>query len=211
MRDPFEKPWHGAGVGGSPALDFANTLDWRLRERPVELLKGYPDLLRFGRSVGLIDAAQARALRAWGETHARTARRVLIEATEIREAVAAILQSVADGRAPTPGALARLEAASLAALEARALRSRPGGVAWVWREAAPEPRRPAWAAALDAVRVLTTEDRGRVRQCGDAQCGWFFLDTSRNRSRRWCSMKSCGNRNKVRRFYARTASMKRAR
>jgi predicted RNA-binding Zn ribbon-like protein len=211
VGDPFEKPWHGAGVGGSPALDFANTLDWRLRERPVELLKGYVDLLRFSRSVGLIDASQARALRIWGEAHPHAARRALAEATDVREAIAAVLQTVADRRPPAPAALARLEAACLAATRARALRAGAGGLAWVWREGTPEPSRPAWAAALEAARLLTSADRVRVRQCGDAECGWYFLDTSRNRSRRWCSMKVCGNRNKVRRFYARNASRKRAR
>jgi predicted RNA-binding Zn ribbon-like protein len=67
--------------------------------------------------------------------------------------------------------------------------------------------RPAWAAALEAARILTSpEESARVRQCADDECGWFFLDTSRNRTRRWCSMKVCGNRNKVRRFYERTAA-----
>jgi predicted RNA-binding Zn ribbon-like protein len=39
-----------------------------------------------------------------------------------------------------------------------------------------------------------------VRLCADASCAWLFLDTTRNRTRRWCDMKECGNRNKVRRF-----------
>jgi len=34
-------------------------------------------------------------------------------------------------------------------------------------------------------------------------CGWLFLDETRNRSRRWCSMKDCGNRAKARRHYRR--------
>ena len=59
------------------------------------------------------------------------------------------------------------------------------------------------AVALDAARILTSAERERVQSCGDPECGWFFLDTSRNHSRRWCNMQSCGNRNKVRRFYRR--------
>jgi predicted RNA-binding Zn ribbon-like protein len=206
VKDPFEKPWHGIEVGGSIALDFANTLDWRLRDRPVELLRSYADLARWGRSAGVLDAAEARALRRWGDSHPVAAGRALAAAAEIREAIAAIFQALVRGEVPPRDALARLELACHSASRARTLRAGDGGAAWAWRERSAEPERPAWAAALDAARVLTTTETARVRQCADAECGWFFLDTSRNRTRRWCSMKACGNRNKARRFYRRAAA-----
>jgi predicted RNA-binding Zn ribbon-like protein len=206
LRDSFEKPWHGIGVGGSIALDFANTLDWRLRDRPVELLKSFPDLLRWGRSAGVLAPAHARRLRRWGESHPRAARRALAGAAEVREAIATVVQAVVMRRPPPPGPLARLEGACREASKARGLRASGRGAAWQWRKDPPEPNRPVWAAALDAARILTSPDCARVRQCGDAECGWFFVDASRNRSRRWCSMKACGNRNKARRFYRRSAA-----
>jgi predicted RNA-binding Zn ribbon-like protein len=206
-RQPiFNTSWPGVGIGGSPALDFANTLDWRLRERPVELLRGFPDLLRWGWSVGALERAEAGRLCAWGESHPRAAARALTEAIEVREAIAAVFRATLRGGRPSPGPLARLEAACRAAWLARTLRARNGAAAWAWRKGAPEPNRPAWAAALDAARLLTSAERRFVRQCGDAECGWFFLDTSRNRNRRWCSMESCGNRNKARNFYRRAAA-----
>jgi len=52
--------------------------------------------------------------------------------------------------------------------------------------------------------VLTGEALARVRECGGTACNWLFLDESRNRSRRWCSMESCGNRAKARRHYHRS-------
>ena len=206
MKDLFEKPWHGIGVGGSPSLDFANTLDWRLRERPIELLKAFPDLVRWGRSVGAIQPVDARRLRRWSETHTRAAGNALAEAIEVREAVAAIFQAAVDGRTPPAKALLRLEAACRAASAARTLVAGRAGAVWAWREESAEPDRAMWAAALDAARILTSEEAARLRQCGDDECGWFFLDTTRNKSRRWCSMKVCGNRNKARRFYRRTAA-----
>jgi predicted RNA-binding Zn ribbon-like protein len=48
--------------------------------------------------------------------------------------------------------------------------------------------------------LLTSDALARVRLCADTSCAWLFLDTTRNRTRRWCDMKECGNRNKVRRF-----------
>jgi predicted RNA-binding Zn ribbon-like protein len=51
-----------------------------------------------------------------------------------------------------------------------------------------------------AIELLTTDAIGRVRLCADQSCAWLFVDTTRSGTRRWCDMKVCGNRNKVRRF-----------
>ena len=54
-----------------------------------------------------------------------------------------------------------------------------------------------------AADLLVSAELQRLRECADPECGWLFLDFSRNHSRRWCSMESCGNRAKARRFYRR--------
>ena len=204
--DAFDKPWPGAGTGGAPALDFVNTLDWRGRVPPVELLHGFPDLVRWARTVGILSTGEASALRAWAEAHPRVAARALAESILVREVIAEIFQAVVQGEAVPAAPLARLDSTCRESLALRVLRPAGGGVAWEWRAAdpsRPEPSRPALAVALDAARILTSAECERVRSCGDPECGWFFLDTSRNHSRRWCNMESCGNRNKVRRFYRR--------
>jgi predicted RNA-binding Zn ribbon-like protein len=62
-----------------------------------------------------------------------------------------------------------------------------------------------WPIAFAAVQLLLDDDlRSRVGQCADAEgCGWLFLDLSKNRSRRWCSIRECGNRAKQRRLQSR--------
>ena len=55
----------------------------------------------------------------------------------------------------------------------------------------------------DAAELLVSGRAERVGSCSDPDCAWVFLDTSRNRSRRWCSMADCGNRHKARRHYER--------
>ena len=203
-QDSFETPWHGLESERTPALALANTLDWRLRKQPIELLKDYSELVRWARSVGAIAPAEARALRKWGEEHPRAAGTVLAEAVKLREAIAAIAASVLKGRSPQAAPIARLEGACRAARASRVLEPTTTGARWAWREDL-DPQRPLHAAALDAERIFTGEDAARVGQCGDAECGWFFVDTSRAQKRRWCSMEVCGNRNKARRFYSRQA------
>jgi predicted RNA-binding Zn ribbon-like protein len=183
-----------------------NTLDWRLREKPVELLHEYEDLLRWAWTVGALDREEARELKSWGESHPRIAARRLQEAKELREAMAGLFLAASAGKRLPARDLARLDEACGIARAAQSLRSAGGAVSWGWRETRPEPERPILAAALSASALLTSSELSKVRLCGDAECGWVFLDTSRNRSRRWCSMEACGNRNKARRFYRRAAS-----
>jgi predicted RNA-binding Zn ribbon-like protein len=51
---------------------------------------------------------------------------------------------------------------------------------------------------------MTSENYQRVGQCADVDgCGWLFVDTSKNHSRRWCDINDCGNRAKQRRYQKR--------
>ncbi|MGH9133962.1 MAG: CGNR zinc finger domain-containing protein [Ilumatobacteraceae bacterium] len=65
-----------------------------------------------------------------------------------------------------------------------------------------EAWRPGWLAADDLLDLLETRP-GRIRQCAHPRCVLWFVDTSRNGSRRWCSMAGCGNRSKAQQHYRR--------
>jgi predicted RNA-binding Zn ribbon-like protein len=59
-----------------------------------------------------------------------------------------------------------------------------------------------WRIVRSTTGLLTSEDLQRVGVCADDRgCGWLFYDTSRNRTRQWCSMRGCGNRAKAKRHY----------
>ena len=111
-------------------------------------------------------------------------------------------------RAARAAVRAHLENAELDAINAvlargtRSPRLEPGGQAEVVDvEAA---WRPAWDAAVDLVG-LVSQRRDRIRRCAHPACVLWFLDTSRNGTRRWCSMDTCGNRAKAGRHYARAS------
>ncbi len=48
--------------------------------------------------------------------------------------------------------------------------------------------------------AMADDDWSRLKLCGSSTCRWAFYDRSRNHSSRWCTMASCGNRQKARRF-----------
>ncbi|GAA2796502.1 CGNR zinc finger domain-containing protein [Saccharopolyspora taberi] len=62
---------------------------------------------------------------------------------------------------------------------------------------------PAWEVARSFLELLRSAPRGRLRRCEGPECVLWFLDTSRNGRRRWCSMAGCGNRAKVKSHYDR--------
>ncbi|WP_405872710.1 MULTISPECIES: CGNR zinc finger domain-containing protein [unclassified Streptomyces] len=62
---------------------------------------------------------------------------------------------------------------------------------------------PAWLAARNYLELLSTAP-DRIRGCAHDSCVLHFFDTSRNGTRRWCSMAACGNRAKASRHYARS-------
>ncbi|MFJ7626783.1 CGNR zinc finger domain-containing protein [Streptomyces sp. NPDC097595] len=67
----------------------------------------------------------------------------------------------------------------------------------------PPERRPLAALAIAWNELVTTGDAARLKRCAEHTCAWAFWDVSKNRSRRWCSMKVCGNRNKSRTYATR--------
>ena len=60
-----------------------------------------------------------------------------------------------------------------------------------------------WPIIRSSADLLVSDELELVKICDNDECRWLFLDTSRNHRRRWCDMKVCGNRAKVRRFRAR--------
>jgi predicted RNA-binding Zn ribbon-like protein len=173
--------------GGAPALDFINTIDPRFGSDAVDLLSSPETLSRWAQFAGLADNVGV---------HRRGFRRAL----SVRATLDAIFRAVAEGRKPRRRDLTRLRNAYLAVLTRARLADAPGGLQW---------ELPA-SAGVDALLlpVLTSalellQGPPRIRQCLAEHCGWLFIDTTKNASRKWCSMDPCGNRDKMRRYRAR--------
>jgi predicted RNA-binding Zn ribbon-like protein len=186
---------------GHPALELVNTLDLRFSTTPEELLPAYRDLLRFAAQLRLITAEQARKLER--AVDQKDARRILASTVELREALAAVLYGWIDGAKPPAGPVKILEKHFQEAALHRSLRADKSRLAWSWAGAEQQAEIPLWKLAQAASDLLVSSDAELVKDCGDPTCRWLFLDLSKNHTRRWCDMKTCGNRMKARRFQAR--------
>jgi len=131
---------------------------------------------------------------------ARADEEELAAAHDLRRAIHAVFAAIARGAAP-PRAALRLLTDTHAAAAAAAHLARGDG-AWALDWPARDPRRVRFAVSVDAVALLGDPQRlARVRLCPGRDCGWLFLDASGRR--RWCSMTTCGSREKMRRMYER--------
>lgn len=188
-------------VGGVPCLDFANTRANRDTDSPREYLNSYADLVAWSQEAGLLNDAEhllAVARQRPAEAHAALAR-----ARALREAIYRVFSSIAAGEPAPPESLDTLNTALAQALGRARVVPRDGGFAWAWAAELADLDQMLWPVARSAADLLTSDLLDRVRECAGHPCGWLFLDTSRNRSRRWCDMGDCGNRAKARRHYQR--------
>jgi len=189
--------------GGALCLDFANS--WGDRRRPEsDRLDDYAALLAFACEAGLLDRRQAARLSLRARQSPAEAKRAHAVACALRDALYRLFSAQARGRRVDAADVAHVNAALQEALPHLRVSRRSGGYAWEWADDGGEPlAAPLRPIARSAAELLTSDDLARVRECDGATCTWLFLDQSRNRSRRWCSMESCGNRAKARRHYHR--------
>ncbi len=178
-----------------------NTLDDRYTQ-PKELLTNYVDLVRFGEDTGVLSSLQVDRLFERGQANPDQAREVLNWGRELREAIHDIFRALMHHQAVPPLALARLnQHVQNATAHMRLVPSKQGAFAWSFDETR-DLDSVLWPIARAAADLLASDQLPYVRACFSKTCEWFFLDTSKNHQRRWCDMKRCGNRAKVRNFYA---------
>jgi predicted RNA-binding Zn ribbon-like protein len=190
-------------IAGHPTLDFVNTLDYRFRDIPThENLYSYDDLLRFLTDSGLLSESKSRKLRRHESTPAERAE-ILAQAIALRETLATIGYSLLDRREIPNGALESFDIFYKQASIHRHLIASESKLEWKWSGLTRNVDSPLWLLAQSAADLLLSDQVTHLRGCASETCRWLFLDTSKNHTRRWCEMKTCGNRMKARRFQAR--------
>ena len=180
-------------IGGHPAVDLINTVEWRLNTgRFADDLIDYEDLVRWGVQMGLVSAVEASVLRGAASDAPADAAKEFVRSRSLREALYATLFAAGD-----PGVVAREYADTVGSGRLDLVGDR-----WEW-EVPVDLALPRRRIALEAFDLLTRADLSTLGQCQDADCGWVFLDTSPRHNRRWCVAADCGNRNRAREFYRR--------
>jgi predicted RNA-binding Zn ribbon-like protein len=139
------------------------------------------------------------------ERHPKLAAAVLEHSKELRDAIFRIFLAVVRAERPAKTDLELLNQELSKALSHQRLVKAKGKWVLGWGDQQ-QMDSILWPVAKSAAEVLTSEEASRLRVCEanlSQECDWLFIDETRNCSRRWCSMKDCGNRAKARRHYQR--------
>jgi predicted RNA-binding Zn ribbon-like protein len=209
MAGEKSKAAHLQLLGGELCLDFANTVGNHKSAQRSDHLADYADLVAWSRHAGIFGNRVAAKLLDQTARRPAAAKAVWQRAVALREAIYRIFTAVATGAPPKPTDLDLLNEALANAMQHSRITATKDGYRWNWSDEIALDRM-LWRIARSAADLLTLGNLGRVSQCGDEECGWLFVDTSKNHSRRWCDMNDCGNRAKARRHYKRVLGIKQA-
>jgi predicted RNA-binding Zn ribbon-like protein len=184
------------------SLDFSNTVDWRNSQNKRDGIESFSHLVSWSVKKGIIPSEEAAPLlRAAREQHAEEG--ALRRAIQLRETIYKIFSAIAHDEHPDEedvGALNKF----LSDYPASSAVVRNGeGYGWRWVPGRGAEGMILWSIAKSAADLLTSDQLGRVTECANEEegCGWVFLDKTRSRTRKWCSMDGCGNRAKARTWY----------
>ena len=190
-------------------LEFANTVDWRTSNHPKDQLRTYSDLLTWSQRNELLNVQETRYLTRQASEKADRANEVVKDANQLREAIFRLFSAAAHERRPEPKDIEILNHHLSGSLSKSILSVEGGTFVWGWQDAESLDM-VLWPVARSAANLLTSNDLSRVKECANEEegCGSLFLDSSINNCRRWCSMKTCGNRMKFKKYYRKHLAVK---
>ena len=180
-------------------------------DRDEELFVEFANTLHGPGGSSIDDVAEAPGLRAWLDARrlggdAGTARidRALPAFRELRALVRDTTERLAAAGRPSPAQVRRLNRVLRDGLHYHQLRpAADDGSHFTVGQVGDELDQARAAIAGSLAHFVADHDVDRLRICGADDCGWRFVDRSPAGRRRWCDMRTCGNRAKVARHRAR--------
>ncbi len=186
--------------GGVLCLNFINTVS-SLPKFEHDYLGNYSALAGWGEKIGIYSAKQSSRLQKQAKEEAVEAEKALQEIKAFRELLYRVFANLIKRTDPDEGDMAAfIQFCGMAVSNGRFVkRDNFYTMDWAIDQTYNAILRPI---AYSAGQLLLSKELIRVKACDG--CGWLFLDTSKNQSRRWCSMDACGVSDKMRRYYRRS-------
>jgi len=184
-------------VSFRPSVNFVNTVDPREGEDPVDYTPTYSALALWAMRARVVTRMEGERLIRTAHASKRQAQAAFGRAITLREPLYRVFSALAAHRRPADSELYIIQHAFHEAIEHAQLYQHGQQFHWQVRH---DLELISSRIALDVVDLLESGLANRLKRCpGSGDCGWIFMDTSKNGTRRWCSMAGCGNRVKARR------------
>jgi predicted RNA-binding Zn ribbon-like protein len=210
---PFSLPSRAGSldlVGCELALDFTNTSSGRGFLSHQEHLRDFDTIMQWVEHARVMAPSDCTYVRTTVAKRPKLGRAVFEQVLKIRELIWTIGTALAEQRPVSEKLRASLTAAHAESLRFAEMKMRDGAYIWTW-----DPRRDVQGAilgpiTLSALTLIMEKELSRTKRCAGMECGWLFFDTTKNSRRRWCEMRVCGNRAKVRAARAKQKLMRKA-
>lgn len=192
-------------IGGALSVDFVNTVIWRGDPFDSgERLTSYEEFAYWATGSGAMEPEERTTLLQVAAQRPVESAKALSDAIALRESIARLFAGGRKGTNASDLATINRMLRETASPE-QLLLSSDGGYR---RSLSVEHktdilRLPLYRIACSAADIATSATLDHIKSCANERCRWMFIDLSRTGRRRWCNMKTCGNRSKVRSFYAR--------
>ncbi len=188
-------------------LNFANTVNQRPSATArIDRLDTYKTLLSWSVQAAILTPEEAGRLEEKARANPPAAAHVLAQAKELREDIFRLMMSVTHHREISPSDLDILNSFLAPGLARTRLERDPvsTSVRWTTPLESDSLDQMFWPIARSAADLLVSGRISRVRRCRGEDCDWLFMDDSKNQTKEWCKMSTCGNRAKLKRYRART-------
>lgn len=187
--------------GGTLCLDYINTVHNRKEEPLPDYLLNITDLIDWAMKVELLDAKKTKPLETLATSNPQKAEQFFKEAISIRELLYRIFYAISEGKNISAADLELYNKHLSQYFPFLQLKQQHGIYKEDWNLPIESFYRITAPLINDAYELLLSEKLERIKECPN--CGWLFLDTTKNGKRRWCSMKSCGSNIKALEWYHR--------
>ena len=188
--------------GGNLSLDFMNTINDRYEEPPEDYLHHYLDLITWAHFANAIDCSQKKKLLQISQENQEEANQIYKESIQLRETIYEYIVSLINRDEISPANSQLINQWISKAFSNLELTRMGKEFVLDWKAENFGLESVLWPITRSFTDLITSDARKRIKQCSN--CGWVFVDYSKNNSRRWCSMETCGNRVKARRFAKKT-------
>ena len=191
-------------VGGAVCLDFVNTVGSHRARIPSEKLRRFEDLVSWCHKAGILDEAESGEMLRRAKAVPSQGDRLLHLAIDFREALYRTFADISHREQPAKADLAIIN--GLLGRTPITLQVDAKGNDFVCSRTgcALDEAQLLGPVAWSAADLLgSKESLAKICQCAAEDCGWLFLDLTKNHSRRWCAMDDCGSRAKAKRYYRR--------
>ncbi|MFJ4144352.1 CGNR zinc finger domain-containing protein [Pseudomonas sp. NPDC089734] len=194
-------------IGGAVVLDFINTCNGRRPnsslDAPQDRLNSFQFFFEWALHASLITHAEYEAYKSSILDSVFPFQPCLKSVVDFRESLFRIFYALSQEQPVTPEVLQPLNDALERGNAWRVLTVKNGLPAWGWKHCSTVDELATMLVgrlAVQAESLLTGPDLQHLKCCSSLECDWLFLDSSKNKQRRWCQMSVCGSREKLNRL-----------